>query len=422
MRILAVGDMHLGRRPSRLPPVLADRARQLGPAGAWRRTVAAALEAKVRTVALAGDVVEKEDDFFEAYRELAGGVKTLTEAGIDVVGIAGNHDVKVLPRLAAEIPEFKLLGKGGQWEPCSIEHDSDTLTFWGWSFPQAKVQQSPLPNAPFERRPGLNLGLLHCDRNVGSSPYAPVSSAELGRAGLDGWLLGHIHKPDELSAPTPNGYLGSLTGLSRREPGVRGPWLITVERGVLSEVTQVPLAPLRWERLEVDIEGIAEPADAKSQLIASLRQFDAGFADPNQAPEAVALDLRFTGRTRFGGKAVEEFSQEDRDAIYTGTGNRHYFIEALNAQTRPEVELTQLAERNDPPGLLAQRLLWLQEAEGHKERDRLVALAKERLGQEARKPVWGALERIDPDPVEWLTQAGFRALDQLLAQQSTETH
>ena len=421
MKILAVGDMHLGRRPSRLPPELVDRARELGPAGAWRRTVAAALEAKVQAVALAGDVVEKEDDFFEAYRELARGVKTLTEAGIEVVGVAGNHDVKVLPRLARKIPEFKLLGEEGEWEPWTLQVCADSLTFWGWSFPQAKVQQSPLPNAPFERWPGLNLGLLHCDRDAGQSPYAPVTRAELERAGLDGWLLGHIHKPDELSAPTPNGYLGSLTGLSRRESGVRGPWLIKVERGTLNEVTQLPLAPLRWERLDVDIEGIAEPADAKSKLIASLRQFDAGFMDPNLAPEAVALDLRFTGRTRFGGAAVEEFSQEDRDAIYTGTGNRHYFIEALSAHTRPEIDLAQLAQRNDPPGLLAQRLLWLQEPEGHEERDRLVASARERLGQEASKPVWSTLERIDPDAVEWLTQAGYRALDQLLAQQSFET-
>ena len=416
MKILAVGDMHLGRRPSRLPPALADRARELGPAGAWRRTVAVALEARVQAVALAGDVVEKEDDFFEAYRELARGIKALTEAGIDVLGVAGNHDVKVLPRLAAEIPEFRLLGKGGLWEPWTLENGAEAVTLWGWSFPQTRVQQSPLPNAPFERQPGLNLGLLHCDRDAGASPYAPVTSAELERAGLDGWLLGHIHKPDELAAPSPNGYLGSLTGLSRRESGVRGPWLITVEHGALSEVTQLPLATLRWERLEVDLEGIAEPADAKSQLIASLREFDEDFTVPSLAPEAVALDLRFTGRTRFGGAAVEELSQEDCDAIYTGTGNRHYFIESLSAHTRPEIELAQLAERSDPPGLLAQRLLWLQQPEGQPDRDRLVALAKERLAKEASKPVWSALEPIDPDPVEWLMEAGYRALDQLLAQ------
>ena len=47
-----------------------------------------------------------------------------------------------------------------------------------------------------------------------------------------------------------------------------------------------------------------------------------------------------------------------------------------------------------------------------------MALAKEHLIKEASKPVWSALEPIDPDPVEWLAVAGYRALDQLLAQRS----
>ena len=416
MKILAIGDMHLGRRPSRLPKELQHRIRDLGPSGAWDHAVSAAIQAGVQAVLLAGDVVEKEDDFFEAYRDLAKGVERLAKAGIDVVGVAGNHDVKVLPRLAAQIPEFKLLGEGGQWEPFHIEDGTESVTLWGWSFPQLQVQQSPLLNVSISRQPGLNLGILHCDRDAGSSPYAPVTSAELERAGLDGWLLGHIHQPDALTAQSPNGYLGSLTALSRRESGVRGPWLMTVERGAPTEMVQLPLAPLRWERLEVDIEGIAEPADAKGRLIASIREFDKVFSNPDQAPEAVGLNLRFIGRSRFGNAALEEFGQDDRDAIYTGTGNRHYFIESFSANTRPEIELDQLAEREDPLGLLAQRLLWLREPEGHPQRDRLLALAKERLTTEASKPVWGALDPLDIDPLEWLREAGYSVLDELVAQ------
>ncbi len=416
MKILAIGDMHLGRRPSRLPKELQESARELGPSGAWRRAVSAAIEARVRAVLLAGDVVEKEDDFFEAYRELAAGVERLAEAGIDVVGVAGNHDVRVLPRLAKQIPEFKLLGQGGQWEPFLIEDGSESVTLWGWSFPQAKVQQSPLLKASIERQPGLNLGVLHCDRDAGSSPYAPVTSAELERAGLDGWLLGHIHKPDALTAPVPNGYLGSLSGLSRRESGVRGAWLMTVERGTPTEMVQLPLAPLRWERLDLNIEGITEPSEARDRLAIRLREFDAGFDISVHGPEAVGLDLRLTGRTRLGDAALKKLTDEDWGQIPAGTSSRHYFIHQLSVQTRPEIELEALAERPDPLGLLAQRLLWLQEPEGHSERDYLVNLARERLAEEAGKPVWSDLEGVEPNPVDWLTKGGYRALDQLLAQ------
>ena len=417
MKILAIGDMHLGRRPSRLPSELAEQARELGPSGAWRRAVSAAIEAGVRAVLLAGDVVEKEDDFFEAYRDLAAGVKRLAEAGIAVVGVAGNHDVKVLPRLAAQIPEFRLLGQGGQWEHCVIEEGSESATLWGWSFPQAKVQQSPLQDEAFERQPGLNLGILHCDRDAGASPYAPVTGVELERVGLDGWLLGHIHKPDALTAQSPYGYLGSLTALSRRESGVRGPWLMTVERGALGEVKQLPLAPLRWESLDVDIGDINEPTEAKDILSARLREFDKGFENSVYRPEAVGLHLRLTGRTRLGNAALKEFTDQDRGHVPAGTSNRHYFIHRLSVDTRPEVELAALVEKEiNPLGLLAQRLLWLQEPEGHPERDHLVNVARERLAKEANKPIWKDLEAVEQDPVDWLTEAGFRALDQLLAQ------
>ncbi len=417
MKILAVGDIHLGRTPSRLPPELASQARRFGPAVAWERTVEAAVEAGVRAVLLAGDVVDRDDDFFEAYGQLARGVRRLADADIGVMGVAGNHDVKVLPRLAGEIPAFRLLGAGGEWERREITDGSESVTVWGWSFPRARVIRSPLPDAPFKRRPGLNLGLLHCDRDAGASPYAPVSGTELERAGLDGWLLGHIHAPDEFTPASANGYLGSLTGLHRGETGARGPWLIEVGRGSIAEVAHLPLAPLRWQRLDVDLEGISEPADARGRLLEALRALDEEFANAAHRPDAVGLDIRFCGRSRFGVAAVDEFSGEDRERIDTGTGNTHYFIESISAETRPEIDLEKLAARGDPPGLLAQRLLWLAEPEGHEERDRLVALARNRLRNESRNSRWSGLgEPLDADPVQWLRNAGYRALETLLAQ------
>ena len=176
MKILAVGDMHLGRTPSRLPPEL--HAPDLGPAEAWRRSVAAAVDEGVKAVLLAGDVVDRDDDFFEAYRALESGVNTLAEADIDVIGVAGNHDVKVLPRLVRHIARFRLLGEGGRWEPCRIEADRESVTLWGWSFPQARVLSSPLEGHSLDPTPGINLGLLHCDRDAGpDSPYAPTQPA-----------------------------------------------------------------------------------------------------------------------------------------------------------------------------------------------------------------------------------------------------
>ena len=417
MKLLAVGDMHLGRTPSRLAPEL--HAPELGPAEAWRRAVDAALDHGVKAVLLAGDVVDRDDDFFEAYKALESGVRRLSDAGIDVIGVAGNHDVKVLPRLARHIPQFRLLGEGGKWEPCRIEQGGDAVTLWGWSFPQARVLASPLDGSSPDPASGINLGLLHCDRDAGAdSPYAPITRQELERAGLDGWLLGHVHKPDALTAASPNGYLGSLTGLDRGESGLRGPWMITVADGRIAEVEHLSLAPLRWEALEVDLEGIGEPAEARGRMLEAVIALDAELASLTAAPNAAGLSVVLTGRTRFGNAALDQISREDRDELHTGAAGTRYFIVNVRPDTRPEIDLEELARRADPVGLLAARLLRLDRPEGDPERDRLVEQARRDLRDRCANAVWHGLAAGGdaPEPVTWLRLAGFRVLDRLLDQ------
>ena len=417
MKILAVGDMHLGRTPSRLPPDLF--ASELGPAAAWRRAVDTAIDRGVQAVLLAGDLVDREDDFFEAYRGLEAGVRRLTEAGIEVIGVAGNHDVRVLPRLAGHIPQFRLLGAGGTWESVSVCDGTDAVAVWGWSFPSSGTAPNPLQDWTFNLAAGINLGLLHCDRDAGAdSRYAPVASRDLQGARLDGWLLGHIHKPDPLSAESPSGYLGSLTGLDRGEPGPRGPWLITVAGGRIAAVEHLPLAPLRWEALDVDLGGISEPVETKDRLLAAVRELDGRMTSFPSVPAAVGLSVAVKGRTRFGSAALDEISQEDRNEIHVGSASTHYFIQQIRVDTWPEIDLEELAKRADPVGLLAARLLWLDRPAGDAERDRLVGLARRRLREQSEKAVWHGVETAvsAPEPVTWLRQAGLRALDRLLGQ------
>ena len=419
MKILAVGDIHLGRTPSRLPPELP--ARDLGPAEAWGRAVDVALRSGVTAVLLAGDVVDRDEDFFEAYRALESGVRKLAEAGVGVIGVAGNHDVEVLPRLARHIAKFRLLGAGGKWESCRIEGTREAVTLWGWSFPQARFPSSPLGEAPIERASGINLGLLHCDRDAGpDSPYAPVSARDLERSGLDGWLLGHIHRPDALGAESPSGYLGSLTGLDRGETGPRGPWLITVADGRIAEIAHLQLAPLRWEELDVDLQDTRHPHEARDRLLEEVVALDGRLAALPVAPNAVGLSVTFTGRTAFGSAALDEVAEEDRNATHVGAIGTRYFVHQILSDTRPEADLERLAERRDPVGLLAARLLRLEGPEGDPERERLVEAARRRLHERSAKPVWRGLQSgaDHPDPVEWLRRAGFRALDRLLEQGS----
>lgn len=422
IKLLAVGDMHLGRQPSRLPEDLAGRGRDLGPAAAWKRAVDRAIEDQVDVVALAGDLVEQEDDFFEAYRDLRHGVERLADEGIAVIGVAGNHDVMVLPRLARELPQFRLLGSRGHWETFEFAKDDERLTIHGWSFPEKRVNSSPLSGHSFERGEGVNLGLLHCDRDQRDSRYAPVSSGELLAAGLDGWLLGHIHRPDELTAPNPSGYLGSISGLHPGEHGTRGPWLIEIRHGRVAAVEQWPLAPIQWQRMDLDLTGIEKPEESNDRLLRQVRELENELCERRQPTLALGLRVRLTGRSDHAGAAADLLGQENNVA----TGHAcHAFIESIIVATRPEVDLEELIRQQDGryPALLARRLLALENPVEDEQRRHLIEGARRELAASLENDRWAALEKPaldDETVVEWLTDTGTRLLEKLLEQQREE--
>lgn len=420
LNLLAVGDIHLGRQPSRLPEELAGDAAELSPTAAWHRLVDYAIESGVDVVALAGDVVEREDDFYEAYRELSRGVEELSSAGIKIVGVAGNHDFHVLPRLADQLPNFRLIGRGGEWQVVPLEADGETIRLHGWSFRQNRVLSSPLEGADFEKGPTVDLGLLHCNLDAPGSPYAPVSAAELERTGLDGWLLGHIHKPHALNPENPTGYLGCISGMDPGEPGDHGPWLFTIEGGQIREIEQWVLAPLRWESMELNLTGLDRAEEARDRLLTWVRQRDEVLAGLQLPPIAVGLRVRLTGRTALGRSAKEQLDQDAESVIYDGSAYTRYFIERCVSETRPEIPLEALAERPGPPGLLARRLRLLDQPDSDETRQ-LIDNARFRLELKRKDARWKALNTEpldDATVIDWLRRSGTRLLEDMLEQQN----
>ncbi|WP_290648847.1 metallophosphoesterase [Aquisalimonas sp.] len=427
MRLLGVGDLHLGRRSGRLPDAVKARLgeRRLGPAGALERLVEAARREGVDVVAFAGDVVEQADDFFEAFAELRRGVTALVESGITVVGVAGNHDVQVLPQLAEEVAGFRLLGRGGTWEAVDLTGaDGTTVRVYGWSFPSPITPDNPLAGQSFNAPQGPMLGLLHCDRDHRDSHHAPVSSRELHAAGLDAWLLGHIHKPDALAANQPSGYLGSVTALRASETGARGPWLYTIESGEIRSITHWPLAPLRWEVLDVDLTDLADATEARSRILASAEATARQLSDDTFRPDALGLRLRLHGRTRLRREVAALLANEDLSDLPLA-GGMHGFVGHWWLNTRPEIDLQTLAQRPDPAGLLARRLQLLEDAPaGDPERQALLDRARAHLQAVQRDPAWSRLDTSDPDEatlLDWLRRGALTSLDELLAQRREGT-
>ncbi len=462
MKFLCLGDIHLGRTPSRLPAALGESRPILGvgPAAAFRRCVDYALDHDIAALLLAGDVIDDEDDFYEACGELRRGIERLAEAEVPVIAVNGNHDGQTLPRLADILAldgkagslggvlrggGFYLLGRGGRWETLTLEDKSGAAVhLLGWSFPSPVVRNSPLetllplgPRLPdLDARRGPVIGLLHCDRDAPGSRWAPVRSSDLAAAPVDAWLLGHIHKSDALTAPRPMGYLGSLTGLDPGEAGPHGPWILECTPAGL-DIEHLPLAPLRWEEVEVSLEGIEGYEDVGVRIEDAIgrlhrgivdgyskARFDAGKERASLHPLAVGCRLRFCGR--ISGRRGIERRLESEDLIdnfdIEQKGIR-YFVHDWRMETRPPIDLDDLARGSDPLALLARRILALRSKDKKPEdealRRSLIDGFRQRLERRRHR---GAFRRVAGSPPDdetvagLLEEAAFSALDALQEQ------
>lgn len=419
LSLFAIGDVHLGRRPSRLPGDLSEHhvdPAELSPKAAWRRAVEAAIEREVDCVLLTGDVVESDNHWFEAYYHLESGVRRLVDAGIGVYAVAGNHDVEALPRLARAIEGFHLLGRGGRWE---LVRHADRLELLGWSFPERRVLESPLRELSVPSDHDVpRIGLLHADLDAADSPYAPVAREELARAPVDAWLLGHVHAPSLATVGgRPTGYLGSLSPLDPTERGMHGPWLLRwTSAGFACE--HLPLAPLRWEQLDVDVGDWVSAHDLEAALPRALLALAEDLDAQLDCTRALGVRIRLTGRTRI--------SRELREFVANIHAHAHLrrevdgtllFVERITPAWRVDCDLESLASGADAPGLLARRLMALQR--GDSAADDLIAAARESMRRSADARPWLDLQPADlrdDDVRELLATAAEKALEELLAQ------
>jgi DNA repair exonuclease SbcCD nuclease subunit len=358
-RILCTGDVHLGRRPARVP--VSDDA--LSVSHVWDRVVEAALDRAVEAVVLTGDVVDAENKMYEAYGALERGLRRLLEAKVEVVAVAGNHDHDAFPRLVRTVEDdrLNLLGPGGQWDVVSLNEEMDLpVRFVGWSFPETTVPASPLSTLSLSETEGLTVGVLHCDAGRTEGRYAPVTREALARPPVDAWLLGHIH------APTPHReadqlqlYPGSPQPLDPGEAGTHGVWEITLAPSGSVQAEQVPLASLRYDTVTVDVSPLETPGAVDSTVLPTVRDALAEAVEQWPRLRHVAYRLRLEGRTN-DHRALREQADAMVNDLRVSVDTATATLEAVEFDTRPAYDLEEVAEGQDPPGVLAQLLLDLQ--------------------------------------------------------------
>jgi DNA repair protein SbcD/Mre11 len=426
LKILCTADIHMGRRPSRLPAHI-DTA-PLSSTRCWDAIVETAIAERVQLVALAGDVVDQANRYYEAVGPFEAGLKRLAAKGIRVVAVAGNHDHETLVAIAANFrPEiFTLLGRGGAWERLTIERGGrPALHVDGWSFPRATHTEDPLREYAPPPPDGVPvLGLLHGDLDVAGSRYAPVRLADLGSHRHALWLLGHIHLPArrEMGDGTHVLYPGSPQALDPGERGWHGVWLAELGDTGRFELREVALSTVRYEALDVDLTGADSMSEVDARLSNEVRAYLGRVVDDGAGPlRYLSLRIRLTGRTALHRELGARVSGIATELELEESGVR-VLVERVSVATSPALDLEEIARGQDAPGIVARLALAIDAGSLDAEQEALLRRAVRAGGavHEARSYRAisnGASEGVSEDEARWiLRDHALLLLDSLVAQ------
>lgn len=352
MRLLAASDLHIGRVPSLPEPHPEAHGR-----AAWEAVAERAVRVRADALLLAGDIVQSEDGFFEAFGALAAGVQRLRAEGIPVFAIAGNHDAGISRKIAREIEGITLLGMDGGWDTARV----GGLALTGCSFVVDEREDDPMDR--FQAPEGPWLGLLHTHLDGGAgNRYAPVRTEDFERHGGD-WVLGHIHRPGPQGRYGRAFYCGSAFALDPTEEGLHGAWLLDFDEGFrLRDRTLVPISPWRFETLAVDLTGAPDLQEAQARIASALGE--ASRAHQQGFEGSVYYNLRLEGECPHSGRIARKLAEAGLGNLALGDeGCRVRPTGRILDLTRPPLDLASLVREGGPLGTLASLIQRLEAGE-----------------------------------------------------------
>ena len=347
LEVLCTADIHIGRRPSRLPDRF-DPA-DFSPRKSWDGLAELAVNRSVDAVVVAGDLVDSENRYAEAFGAVESVASTLAEADIPLVAVAGNHDADVLPDLAEAIDHLQLLGRDGAWERTALTdtEGEPRLHLDGWSFPSQYHHESPLATYDLVDEGVPRLGVVHADLSD-EDRYAPVDVDDLATSGHAAWLLGHLHVPGTRHDNPPVLYPGSLQPLDPSETGNHGAWLLSVEADGTIDIEALQSATLQYEEVVIS----ATPEQGFHDIVDAVHeQLRETVTKCGTETELLAVKLTIGGRT--DADTDLRSRRGELEQIEVTDGGTTVRVIDVDVDTNPSIDLADRAGDDDPIGYLA---------------------------------------------------------------------
>lgn len=350
-RFVHTGDLHLDSPfaglGGQVPASIAEALRT-STLRAWDNVVALALDEEVDCFLVAGDAFEGATRTLPGQIAFRDGLKRLSDAGIPSYVVTGNHDHEGGYIPAVEWPELVHRFSAHEVEAYPVLRDGREIArVYGQGYRKQVIRENLA--AGFRREPDapFAIGLLHTQIGVAGevNDYAPCSMADLQRADMDYWALGHVHKHSVERAAKPTVvYCGNPQGRDPGEVEPRGCYLVTVDDDGTVTPSFRPVDVVRWQRVDVPV-GLLEGDEAIANAIT-----DAVDEVQSRAGRSVVARVRLTGAgpahkvlSRSGGLAG--VAEVVRGAL--GEGAPFAFVESITDATRPPFNRDERAATDD---------------------------------------------------------------------------
>ena len=325
---------------------------------AFENLIALAIDEQVDFVVIAGDLFDGKWTDQQTGLWTAAKFRQLERAGIDVYLIRGNHDAAAEVRQRVQWPpnvhEFPTDAPG------TFLHEPTGIALHGQGFSQRETTIDLAAGYPLAIEGKFNVGLLHTsltgDPNHDS--YAPTREETLVSKGYDYWALGHIHTQRRIRERPFIAYSGCTQGRHIHESGVKGCFLVTV-RNEKAVVQFRELDAIRWQL----VEATAPPEGPMSELYDVIRQ-RLEQARASADGRFVAVRLVVTGQTACHRDLNAPNGHDDAVIQIRDLANSldQVWVEKIQFQTQPRVDVARLRESPDLLGELLRSLQALTEA------------------------------------------------------------
>lgn len=183
--------------------------------------------------------------------------KALEECGVPVFIAPGNHDFCApgSPWLEEDWPKNVYIFTGGME---SVGVPQLDLRLYGAGY-QSMDCPGLLEGFRIQGEEHYHVAVLHGDPTQKTSPYCPITAAQVKASGLTYLALGHIHKAGVFhTGDTLSAWPGCPMGRGWDETGDKGVCIVTLEDG--AQVRAVALDVPRFFDLTVDVDTDAETA------------------------------------------------------------------------------------------------------------------------------------------------------------------